>query len=61
MPRQGSSFDDIRLRPLLPTVAASITYGCSLCHLRLQELIFVPVHEDAHSGHWALAVICFPV
>ena len=26
-----------------------------------QELIFVPVHEDAHSGHWALAVICFPV
>ena len=25
-----------------------------------QELIFVPVHETALNGHWALAVICFP-
>ena len=24
-------------RPLPLTVAASITYGCSLCHIRLQE------------------------
>ena len=25
-----------------------------------KDLIFVPVHESRMSGHWALAVICFP-
>ena len=25
-----------------------------------KDLIFVPVHEMRHHGHWALAVICFP-
>ena len=26
----------LRLQPLSPTVAASLTYGCSLFHIRLQ-------------------------
>ena len=29
----------MRLQPLSLTVAASVTYGCSLCHLRLQTSI----------------------
>ena len=25
-----------------------------------KDLLFVPVHELSASGHWALAIICFP-
>ena len=28
--------------------------------MRTQDFLFVPVHEQRASGHWALAVICFP-
>ena len=36
------------------------TPACPLCTPSPQDLLFVPVHENALSGHWALAVICFP-
>eukprot|EP00964_Phaeocystis_antarctica_P029716 scaffold16759_cov27-Phaeocystis_antarctica.AAC.1 len=32
--RRGASNQYLRLQPRLPTVAAPITYGCSLDHLR---------------------------
>ena len=35
----GSFTCHIWLQPLSPTVTASVTYGCSLCHVRLQVLI----------------------
>ena len=39
----------MRLLPLSHTVAASITYGCSLCHIRLQPLLHTVAASVAHG------------
>ena len=43
------SLQHLRLQPPSPTVAAPITYGCSLHHLRLQAWIGLPKVERVAS------------
>ena len=44
----------IRLQPACHTVAAPVTYGCSLRHPRLQ-VIFVDCDDCLYQNEWATA------
>ena len=44
------SLHGLKLQPPPLTAAASITYGCSLCHIRLQDLKLEECHRLAFEN-----------